>query len=327
MDWNGVPDFAQDRLKVSVWHDVASENQSEAAADLPTTESGAPPGELVTIWQSAGVSQTADIVTFTQKNLVSATAALISALPLRQRLSSADLVLPANSFHVPYILLQTFAALYQHCSIAITSVAQPGVELKAATRGISPTVIIASSETLTDMHKNETAGVTSAAQKVGKYSQAQAMEAGRMPTDGLLFRLLAPSSTASGNKPGTLRLILVPHLLGAGTPPLTSTMLSDLRIFTRARICYALCAAKVAGAVSQTHVFDYRRVDGSGMSHFGIPLSSVEVKLIGDGKNDSKLAGNSPEGEIEVRGPAVVGGSVRLGVQGKFGEDGCLGLV
>lgn len=123
--------------------------------------------------------------------------------------------------------------------------------------------------------------------------------------------------------------------LEAGTPPLSSTMLSDLRIFTRARICYGLCTAKVAGAVAQTHVFDYRRVDGTGYSHFGVPLSSVEVWLVDKG-DDGKVGATRPEGEIVVAGPAVagtngetgtVGAEVRLEVRGRFGEDGCLSLA
>jgi acyl-CoA synthetase (AMP-forming)/AMP-acid ligase II len=335
MDWHGVPESAQNRLTVSVWHDVVEETQATAGADLPTNETGNKPEEVITIWQPTDISHPPEIVPFTQRNIVSAIAALISALPLRQRLSSADLVLPANSFHIPYVLCQTLAALYQHASLAITSVAQPGVDLSSATRSISPTVIIASAETLATMHAKETADVTSAAQRLGKYSQAQTMSAGRMPTDGLLFRLLAPSSSASGNKPGTLRLILTAELLGAGTPPLSSTMLSDLRIFTRARICYGLCTAKVAGAVAQTHVFDYRRVDGTGYSHFGVPLSSVEVWLVDKG-DDGKVGATRPEGEIVVAGPAVagtngetgtVGAEVRLEVRGRFGEDGCLSLA
>lgn len=335
MDWNGTPDFAKDRLTVSVWHDIVEENKAKATAELPTNETGEKPEDVITIWQhSTDFNKPPEIVKFTQRNMTSATAALISALPFRQRLCSDDLVLPANSFHIPYVLCQTLAALYQHASLAITSVAQPGVDLTMATRSISPTVIIASAETMKEMWEREVAGITSAAQKIGKYSQAQAMSAGRMPTDGLLFRFLAPSSSAAGNKPGTLRLILTAELLGAGTPPLSSTMLSDLRIFTRARICYALCAAKVAGAVAQSHVFDYRRVDGVEHAHFGIPLSSVEVWLV-DKADDGKVGRSMPEGEICVAGPAVAGsgdigregGEVRLGVRGRFGEDGCLGLV
>ena len=335
MDWNGVPDSAQGRLNVSVWHDVVQENQSTASGDLPTNETGDAPSDVITIWQPKQMDAKPFIVPFTQSNLVSAIAALITALPLRQRLSSVDLFLPASSFPIPYVFCQTMAALYTHASLAITSVAEPGVELSLATRSVAPTVIVASAETLAALHSKEIAGITSAVQEVGKYTQSQALSAGRMPTDGMLFKLLAPSSSASGNKPGKLRLILTSERLGAGTPPLTSTQLSDLRIFTRARICYALTTAHVAGAVAQTNVFDYRREDGTGPAHFGLPLSSVEVKVV-DKEDDGKVDGTRPEGEIAVTGPAVgknadgdgkSDGWVNLGVRGRFREDGTLALV
>ena len=317
MDWNGKPDAASEQLRVSVWHDIVQENITSASADLPGNEDGEKPGDLVTVWQPNDVNAKPDLVTFTQANLAAAIAALLTALPLRQRFTSADLVLPASSFDRTYVLLQTMAALVAHASVAVTSVAGPGIDLAMATRSVSPTVIITSAETMAAMHQKEIAGIAGPIQRFGKYTQAQAMEAGRMPTDGLLFKILAPS--ASSTKPGKLRLILTSDRIGAGTPALSSTMLSDLRIFTRSRIVYALTAARVAGAVAQTNVFDYRRDNGTGHSQFGVPLSSVEVKLVN--RDDSKCEQRQPEGEIVVSGPAVSGGETRLGVQGRIRED------
>ena len=326
MDWNGVPDSAKGRLSVGVWHDVVEENINTASSDLPSNDSGDAPGEIISVWQNINdLSKTPTITTFTHANFTAATAALISALPLRQRLGPSDLVLPASSLNIPYVLCQTFAALFTHASVAITSVAEPGVDLALTRRGISPTVIIASAETLAKLHAQETKDISSVIQKVSKASQAQTMSAGRMPTDTLLFRLLAPST--SGGKPGQLRLILTSERVGGGSPPLTSTMLSDLRIFTRARIVYALTAASVCGAISQTNIFDYRREDSMGLAQFGVPVSSVEVKLSGK-EADGMLGGSRPEGEVVVGGPAVAGGGeVRLGVRGRFREDGTLAVV
>lgn len=332
MDWNGVPDSAEGRLSAGVWHDIVEENISTATADLPSNDMGDAPGSIVTIWQNIhDLSLPPTITTFTHANFTSAIAALISALPLRQRFGPSDLVLPASSFNIPYVLCQTFAALFTHASISITSVAEPGVDLALARRGIRPTVIIASAETMAKLHALETKDISSMIQKVSKASQAQTMSAGRMPTDTLLFRLLAPSST--GSKPGQLRLILTSERLGAGSPKLTSTMLSDLRIFTRARIVYALTGAAICGAVAQSNVFDYRREDGQEYAHFGVPPGSVEVKLKGS-ESEGTLSGNQPEGKVLVGGPAVAasgdereGGWVGLGVRGRFREDGTLALI
>lgn len=315
MDWTGVPGAAQDKLTVSLWHDVVASTPS--TDQLPNNADGKTPTDVVIVWQSTDAAVRPEIVNFTQENLVSATAALVSAVPLRQRLSPADLVLPADSFTHSYTLCMTLAALFMHASLVINSVAAPGVDLTLARRGAAPTVIIASAETLATLHQRETAGVTSLAQNFGRYTQAQTMSAGRMPTDGLLFKLLAPSSTK--HTPGKLRLIFVSERLGGGSPPITSTMLSDLRLFTRSRIIYALTTAKVAGAVAQTNVFDYRRDDGIAHAHFGIPLSSVEIKLIN--RTDSEVATNEPRGELLVAGPAVQGGSVKLAARGRIRPD------
>jgi hypothetical protein len=122
------------------------------------------------------------------------------------------------------------------------------------------------------------------------------MSAGRMPTDTLLFKMLGPKGSASGTAPGKLRLILAAERIGANCPPMSSTMLSDLRIFTKARICYALTAAEVCGAIAQSHLFDYRITTKGPYSHFGVPLSSVEIKLINS--DDGKLGGHAPQGEV-----------------------------
>ena len=318
MDWNGIPEGAEGRLSVSVWEDVVDQAKAKMSAELPVNEMGQTPTEVVTIWQPASPEAKPEIVTFNQQNMVSATAALISAIPLRQRMGPADLVLPADSFSNSYVLCQTFAALYTHASLAINSVAIPGVSLAMARRGVAPTIIIASAETLATLHQEETAKAPSLLQRFDKYSQSQAWASGRMPTDGILFRMTAPP--ASKNEPGKLRLILTSDRLGTRSPALTSSMLADLRIFTRSRITYALTAAKVAGAVAQTHIFDYRCDNGTGHAHFGIPLSCVEVKLINS--NDADLAHSEPKGDLDVAGPSVSGDEVTLGATCAIREDG-----
>ncbi|KXS95654.1 hypothetical protein AC579_10368 [Pseudocercospora musae] len=320
MDWNGVPDEAAGRLVVSVWHDVVEENKATATTELPSNETGDTPGDIVTVWQPFDPAILPQIVPFTQKNIVAAIAALVTAIPTRQRFSSADLVLPADTFTHSYVLCQTLAALYMHCSVAITSVAAPGVDLQLARRGVAPTVIIASAETMAKLHQQETAGISSGLQRFGKYTQDQTVAAGRMPTDGILFKLLAPKSGST--EPGKLRLILTSDRLSAGSPSLTSTMLSDLRIFTRSRIIYALTTARVAGAIAQTNVFDYRRVDGTEPSHFGVPLGSVEIKYLN--ADEKALGSPEPNGKLVVMGPAVAGGEVTLDVNMKMREDGCI---
>ncbi|KAF2721136.1 AMP-extracellular domain-containing protein [Polychaeton citri CBS 116435] len=318
VDWSGSP---SGNVKVNVWHELVEASESSALATLPESQEGEKLGDLIVIWQSTDRSVKPEVVTFTQGNIVAAVGALTTVLPLRQRLGPHDLVVPANSFHFSFSLCWTLTALYQHASLAITSLAEPGVEFSLACRSVSPTVVIASVETMAQLHEKETRGINSGFAKLGMANSAATMSAGRMPTDTLFFKLLAPSTTSVGDNPGKLRLVLTAERMDGGTPTLTSAMLSDLRIFTRARICYALTAAKVAGAITQSHIFDYRIETGAGASHFGGVLSSVEVKLTGD---DSKLGGYEPVGDITVEGPAVSGEFYNTGVRGKFRDDGCL---
>jgi hypothetical protein len=144
------------------------------------------------------------------------------------------------------------------------------------------------------------------------------LTAGRLPTDNLLTRLNAPSRATLGTTPGKLRLLFVSERAGLNTPPLSPEDLSDLRIYTKARVLYALTAAKVAGAVAQTNVYDYRRglAPSNKHSHFGAPLSSLEIKVKDTPQHkttDEKIAG-----ELIVTGSSVAGGETSLGFNGKF---------
>lgn len=131
--------------------------------------------------------------------------------------------------------------------------------------------------------------------------------------------------TAPTATPGKLRLLYVADPAGAGAPRLSEQTLSDLRIFTGARLVYALAAPRVAGAVAQTQIHDYRvSGDGTG-AHFGPPISSTEV-LLRDSSN-YKITDDSYTGEIVVRGPAVAGGEAALGVIGTMRVDNTLAYV
>lgn len=198
------------------------------------------------------------------------------------------------------------------------------MELALATQSIAPTIIVASAETASLLHKNTTLGAIGNVEKAANYLQSQAFTNGRMPTDTLVARLNMPTKASVGTTPGKLRLLFVSERVGASTPALSSADLSDIRIYTGARLIYALTAAKVAGAVTQSHLYDYRREEGpsSKHGHFGAPLGSVEVKLV-----DTSGAKNTDEkalGYIVVKGPAVVGGECKLERVATFRDDNTL---
>lgn len=147
------------------------------------------------------------------------------------------------------------------------------------------------------------------------------LTAGRLPTDTLLTRINAPTRATVGTTPGKLRLLFVSERAGLNTPPLSAEDLSDLRIYTKARVVYALTAAKVAGAVSQTNIYDYRRgaTSTSKHSHFGVPLSCLEIKLKDNGPH--KTTDEQNAGQVIVTGASVAGGEAALGVNGMFSQN------
>lgn len=320
MDWNGVPESASDRLRVSVWHDIINDQASGAPENLPNNDNLAAPPEVITIYQPSSPADPAEIVAFSHASLVAAIAALLVALPLRHRLTSADLVLPTDSFCNTYVLCYTFAAMFAHSGLAVNSVAGSDVDLAIASYAVKPTVIIASAGTLAAMHAKESAGITGGLQRLGMAVQAQALAAGRMPTDTVLSRVLLPRDSRS--TPSRLRLILASERIAGGTPPLTAAALADLRIFTKARIAYALTCAGVAGAVAQSNVLDYRRDPGPGCAPFGGPVGSVELKLLSDDEVDVAGTAQGVVGQLVVSGPAVAGGTVRTGARCRIRADG-----
>lgn len=209
--------------------------------------------------------------------MVAAIGALNSTLPPPQRFKSNDLILSIDSLSRSYPLCQVLRALYANASVALNSVAGESVDFALATVGVSPTVIVASSRTMSDYHDKVMKPHTGLISSITHWFQARKLDAGNMPSHGLLNQVgnMGPTSELSFDK---LRLICISHRCDTDKDVrLTSEQLTDLRIFTGARIVYALTGPGVAGAVAQTNVFDYRRFEGA--SHFGSPLSSAEIIL------------------------------------------------
>ncbi|RDI84338.1 Pescadillo [Venturia inaequalis] len=325
MDWTEVPKEIGGNVDVSVWHQLVQDSQDVTTADMPDIKSEEL-GKIVIVCADKPGSEER-IIEFTQQNIVAAIGALIAALPARQRLNPSDLFVCADSFTQTYPLCLTLAALFSHSSVAINSVAGTNVSLAMALTSVKPTVVVASAETASNVHATTAPGVSGGLKKIAHNMQTRALDAGRMPADGILTTLNAPHRAAIGTTPGKLRLMFISERAGVESPPLSSDDLSDLRIFTGARIVYALTQAHVAGAIAQTSIYDYRRDGGSKNkhSHFGTPLSSVEVKLVDTAEH--KTTDDAPKGEIVVTGPAVSGDEVNIGVIGTFRDDKALSYL
>lgn len=295
MDWNEVPVGMGGKINVATWQDIVQDSPADAGTDLPPTEGQSEPRDITVFWPSKA-GELEEMVRFTSANIVAAIAAQMFAIPQTQRMNPSDLFLPADSLASTYTLALTLTALFSNASVAFNSSAGD-VDLGLATRGIAPTVIVASPNTLLKTHAQATRNVSSFLTSKIHWLQTRTLtQKGVMPVASLLTSYNDSLRPAIGRTPGKLRLVYTAERAGSGiTSPLPSTVLSDLRIYLGARIIYALTAAKVAGAVAQTQFYDYR-VHEDKCSHFGPPVTSVEILLRDSG--DHKTTDDKAEGEV-----------------------------
>ncbi|KAF5021167.1 hypothetical protein F66182_6813 [Fusarium sp. NRRL 66182] len=318
MDWNEVPEGSGGNINVATWQDILRDAPAHAGNELPSIEPEKTPSDIVTFWQT-GPGKVEEMVRFTQANLVSAISAQLAAIPTKERINPSDLFLPADSLSNVYTLVLTLAALYSNASVALNSVAGKSPDLVLATQGVAPTVLVASPETLLKTHEESTTRLGSSLAKASHVMSTRSLALeGIHSTSNFLSGFSSSAAPVLGTSPGKLRLVYVAERAGSDTPLLSANVLSDLRIFTRARVVYALTAAKVAGAISQTSFYDYRLSPDS-KTHFGPPLTSVEVYLKDSGAH--KTTDDKIEGEIVVKGPCVAGGEVNVGKPAKIRHD------
>jgi hypothetical protein len=247
--------------------------------DLPPSDDKANvPGDVVTFWQ-AKQGQLEEMVRFTQANLVSAISGQIAAIPVRERLTQADLFLPADSLSNMHTLILTLTALYSNASVAFNSAASRSPDLVLATQGVAPTVIVTSPATLLRTHEESTRRLGGGLAKLSHLLATNTLtQRGVHSVTNFLSAFAAGARPRIGTTPGKLRLVYVAERIGGDTPLLSTLVLSNLRVYTGARVVYALTAARVSGVVAQTALFDYRITPGV-KAHFGVPSSSVEIFL------------------------------------------------
>lgn len=202
-----------------------------------------------------------------------------------------------ESFSDMWALTLTLAALFSNSSIGVTSVAGSKAKYDVAFWAVSPTVLISTATTMSQACRNIKASTGSSWQRFLRWMQSRSLSSGIMPK----FSGILPSP----------RLIYIAESTSNDDIPLSSNELLDLRLLTGSRIIHALTNAKVAGAIAQTNIFDYQ-IRGAGVSkhsHFGPPLSSVEVKFKGA---DDRSDVNGAAGTLVVTGPAVMGEEITI---------------
>ncbi|KAL4978003.1 hypothetical protein BDW66DRAFT_165363 [Aspergillus desertorum] len=310
MDWNDVPKQVEEHLDVAVWHELVDEKKELAGLEVPEWDPSSKTPTVSTLWSG-------EFVEYGPEHLVAGISGLIYSLPRSQRFNSDDLVLSIDSLSRLYPLCQVLAALFMNASVALNSVAGEKVDFALATMGVSPTVIVASSRTISEYHAKFMKPHSGLLSSVVRWFQVRSLDAGNLPSQGFFTRLanVGPTAELSLDR---LRLLCISHRVDdASDARLDHEQLTDLRVLTGARVVYALTGPRVAGAISQTNVFDYRRFDGP--SHFGAPLSTVELLLSG-------LSEDSQQGQLTVSGPSVTSGKTTFPVQARIREDNTFDL-
>ena len=298
LDWDEIPTGSGGAINVSTWQEIVEE-QSNVSSELPPFD-GSSPKNVLSFWFPEN-HEPGELIEYTHANLAAAISAQISAIPTSQKISPSDLFFPADSLSSNYTLVLTLAALYYNSSLALNSVAGREADLYNATRGVSPTIIVTSAHTLAHVHADTAAKLSNMLYNLIHWFQTRTLtENGVMPVASIFTRLNDALKPAIGNSPGKLRLVFVAEQAAGNSPPLSSLALNDLRIFTGARVVYALTAAKVAGAVTQTTFYDYRvdPKEPGKYSHFGAPVSSVEL-LLKDTKH-RKVTDEEIQGEVSL---------------------------
>lgn len=297
LDWNEVPQGTGGSITVSTWQDVLSDVPILGDLLLPAPDKQSKTQPVVAIWPNG------EPVTFTHANIIAAVAGQLTSVPTVQRMTHADTFLCVESLSGIYPLTLTLAALYSNVSIILTSVAGDAPDLELVTRGLSPTIIVTPASSLSALHAASKAKMSSRLYSPIHALQTQSLvDGGVMPRSNFLSRLFENLKPIIGTKAGPLRLIYTSEQIDPVTQyALSAQMLSDLRIYTGARIIYALTAKNVAGAVTQTGPFDYRvakaSLEGS-PSHFGAPLTCTEVFLRDRG--DLKTTDQSSAGQVSL---------------------------
>ena len=273
MDWNEVPKGTGGAVNVSTWQEIIQDQEPSVGTKLPAVERTSELKKIIAFWPSG------EMVEYTHANLIAGIAGQLTSVPTSQRITTTDLFLPADSLTTIYPLVLTLSALFSNASVALNSVAGRTPDLVMATQGIAPTIIVASSATLVRTHAETSGKMASPMYRLVHWFQTRSLvQHGVMPITTTFSRLFDNLRPVIGATPGKLRLIFTSAQAGSDTTPLSAETLSDLRIYLGARIIYALTAPRVAGAVTQTGIYDYRVDDGTERySHFGVPVTSVEI--------------------------------------------------
>lgn len=266
----------------------------------------------------------------TPQNLISGISSTLTSYPRPHPLSPSDSLLPTTPLTTPYTLTHTLAALYSNASLALNSVSGPTVDLFASLTAFTPTILVTSPGTMSKYLINYSRTGLGPS-RFAKFWQRRSLGQGSMPSRKPIPDLNSKDAmflVMELNALSKVRAMFVGQDVAADVAPqqsvqavteaaaaaqksggglkktqpatkLKSEELGELRVDLGVRVAYALISGKVAGAVCQGNLGDYRVKEGKVVC-VGPPTGSVEVKLRsvdgGDEAVDGK--GRGPRGRV-----------------------------
>jgi hypothetical protein len=255
-------------------------------------------------------------------------------LPKTEKYTPDDVFVPVDTLSDLYTRIHTYVALSSGSTIALNPIGGKHAHVELACKGAKPTIICVSPESLLEMQRQTRGSMMEMWHGLIHFFQTRTLQVhGQIPKGNFLTNI---NDYIRPNVGGKLRLVFVAES-GADeeSQALNSLDLSDLRVFFKSKVVYGLKHHKVAGAVTQCNVYDYRiqypeklpnRNKGIPRlcAHFGPVTPGLEVKLK-DSQGYKADDPEGPKGEVWVSGLPVAGGTeTNLQFIGKWEPEGVL---
>ena len=145
LDWNTPPGS---RIQTQTFHDVIA-GDSNASVEAPQTVDVNKPAVIITYTPHSSTSL--EIIELSTQNIVAAIGSQLASLPLAERFTPKDTFLPLDSLFLLYPRVLTYAALFSGSLLAVNSVSGATCNIVAASRPISPTIVVASTRALLNL--------------------------------------------------------------------------------------------------------------------------------------------------------------------------------
>lgn len=304
------------------WKELISEFEGNSIGKFPEIDESETSFPVQVTFERHGK---VEVSKFTHQNLAAAVASHIKVLPNSKQWTSSDQVLIFTSQLTVFTVVSQLAALV--CQSNLIFLSKMNVIPRQMLHAAKPTIIVTDDETTFSLleQKYDLTAMYTIKQRISEVKLSR----GTLPSSPVLpefasVRLIYSSTQALDNQASEL-----PPPPEAEKEHLDSDDTNAIRALTGARFVHCLTSPFVAGAVASTNMYDYRldiAQNEAWLTNYGPVAANLEAVLHDDPAGSTE---KSNEGRLSVRGFSKTGQAtewIDLGIQAKFGPDGCLKL-